>query len=205
MSAGPVAESAHSDGRSLAERAAAILRDEIANGALASIGLADKRWSAVRHDLGRATSSSIDQDALIRTVLDLIAPPSCQQPSAPSVFAPRAANEVEPGGSAVISMAVQNDGPTDVELSFTWTDLVAPPDRRIDADRIRLDPPRARIPANHSADLEIVFRAPLEAASGVYRSFVQATDEPDLSAVLTFPVGRPVGAGGVRLDRHGSA
>src|SRR4051794_15823179 len=73
MSAGPVAESAHSDGRSLAERAAAILRDEIANGALASIGLADKRWSAVRHDLGRATSSSIDRDALIRTVLDLIA------------------------------------------------------------------------------------------------------------------------------------
>jgi len=191
MNAGAAVEGAARGGPSLAERAAAILRDEIANGALASVGLADKRWSTIRHDLGALTPFPINHtDDLLRAVLELIAPVGVRPPLIEPVFTPPAGREVEPGGSAVITLAVQNDRPLDVEVGFTWSDLVAPPDRRIEADRIRLIPQRVRIPTGGTADLAIILHVPAAALSGQYRTLIQAADDSGLSALLTFPVGR---------------
>ena len=128
MNAGAAVDGAARGGPSLTERAAAILRDEDRRTApCASVGLADKRWSTIRHDLGALTSVPINHtDDLLRAVLELIAPVGVRPPLIEPVFTPRAGREVEPGGSAVITLAVQNDRPIDVEVGFTWSDLVAP-------------------------------------------------------------------------------
>ena len=179
---------------SLAERAAAILRDEIANGALDNIGIAERRWSAVRRDLlgTAAPRSALDQaEQLLRDVLDLVAPAAERRPPRTAEPPPAlyATDTVRPGGTAVISTGLHNDQPTDVEVRFTWSDLVAEPGHRIAASRLRMVPERLRIPAGHSTDLAVILDTPDDSPPGTYRALFQAVENPGLSAVLTFPVG----------------
>jgi hypothetical protein len=76
----------------LAERAAAILRDEIASGALANIAAASRVWSMHRRDLIIAEATrrpAAEVGGLVDAVLDLLAPPPAS--SAASSLPPVAA------------------------------------------------------------------------------------------------------------------
>jgi hypothetical protein len=194
----------------LAERAAAILRDEIRNGALGNIATAHQRWPAVYRDLVAAAASprAAGVGGLIGDVLDLLAPPSpagrdgsapSPPPAAPALppvpvlTAPRAA---PPGGTSVIRAGLQNDGPDAVEVAFAWSDLVAAPDNRIAASRLRLSADRARVRPGEALELTIVLDVPREARAGLYRVVVQTTADLGPCALLTFPVGIMAGAAG---------
>jgi hypothetical protein len=179
---------------SLAQRAAAILRAEVADGALDNIGVSERRWSAARHDLlataaARPPGDQVEQ--LVRDVLDLVAPAAQPLPrhAAQPLPALRATDAVRPGGTAVVSTTLQNDHPNDIDVGFTCSDLVAEPGHRIAASRLRMVPERLRIPAGRSADLAIILDAPDDTPVGTYRALLQAVGNPALFAVLTFPVG----------------
>jgi hypothetical protein len=196
----------------LAERATAILRDEIANGALANIAAARQVWPAHRRDLitpEAARRLAAELGGLLDTVLDLLAPPPRSLAGSslpPPVAVPdqaaergqqtieplpvlRARRSVPPGGAAEIHTGLRNDGPTPVEVGFVWTDLVAEPDGRIHAGCLRLLPSRVRIPPGTLADLAIALDVPNDARPGLYHALLQATERAGLGALLMFPVG----------------
>jgi hypothetical protein len=196
----------------LAERATAILRDEIANGALANIAVARPMWPAHRRDLITPEATrrlAAELGGLLDTVLDLLAPPprslagsSLPPPAAVPDHATergqqtieplpvlRARRSVTPGGAAEIHTGLRNDGPTPVEVGFVWSDLVAEPDSRIHAGCLRLLPSRVRIPPGTFADLAIALDVPNDARPGLYHALLQATERAGLGALLMFPVG----------------
>jgi hypothetical protein len=195
----------------LAERATAILRDEIANGALANLARASQVWSAHRRDPSAPDATrqlAAELGGLLDTVLDLLAPPRSTAASSlpPPVAvldhaAERGQQTIEPlpvlrarrsvpaGGAAEIHTGLRNDGPTPVEVGFVWSDLVAEPDGRIHASRLRLLPGRVRLPPGAAADLAIGLDVPSEARPGLYQALLQATGRVGLRALLTFPVG----------------
>jgi len=196
-------------GPTLAERATAILRDEIANGALGNIATASRVWSAHHRDLLTPEATrrlAAEFGGLLDTVLDLLTPPrtaaaSSLPPSAVLDLAAepgrrtieplpvlRARRSVPPGGAAEIHTGLRNDGPTPVEVGFVWSDLVAEPDGRIPAERLRLLPGRVRIPPDAFVDLAIGLDVPDDARPGLYHALLQATERVGLSALLTFPV-----------------
>ena len=77
----------HAGTPSLADRADAVLRDEIANGALANITAASRVWSAHRRDLVLpevAHQLAAEVGGLLDTVLDLLAP----MPRSPAASVP---------------------------------------------------------------------------------------------------------------------
>ena len=195
----------------LAERATAILRDEIANGALGNIDTASRVWSAHhRHLLAPEATRRLAAEfgGLLDTVLDLLTPPprtaaasSLPSPAAVLDLASergrqtieplpvlRARRSVPPGGAAKIHTGLRNDGPTPVEVGFVWSDLVAEPDGRIHAGCLRLLPGRVRIPPGAFVDLAIGLDVPDDARPGLYHALLQATERVGLSALLTFPV-----------------
>jgi hypothetical protein len=195
----------------LVERATAILRDEIANGALGNIATASRVWSAHRRDLIAPEMTrrlAVELGGLLDTVLDLLAPPprssaassppplaAAQDPTAErgqQTIEPlpvlRARRSVPPGTAAEIHTGLRNDGPTPVEVGFVWSDLVAEPDGRIHADCLRLLPGRVRIPPGAFVDLAIGLDVPDDARPGLYHALLQATERVGLSALLTFPV-----------------
>jgi hypothetical protein len=195
----------------LAERATAILRDEIANGALGNIATASRVWSAHHRDLLTPEATrrlAAEFGGLLDTVLDLLTPPP--RTAAASSLPPHAAvldlaaergrqtieplpvlharRSVPPGGAAEIHTGLRNDGPTPVEVGFVWSDLVAEPDGRIHAGCLRLLPGRVRIPPGAFVDLAIGLDVPDDARPGLYHALLQATERVGLSALLTFPV-----------------
>lgn len=195
----------------LAERATAILRDEIANGALGNIATASRVWSAHHRDLLTPEATrrlAAEFGGLLDTVLDLLTPPprtaavsSLPPPAAVLDLAAergrqtieplpvlRARRSVPPGGAAEIHTGLRNDGPTPVEVGFVWSDLVAEPDGRIHAGCLRLLPGRVRIPPDAFVDLAIGLDVPDDARPGLYHALLQATERVGLSALLTFPV-----------------
>ena len=196
----------------LAERATAILHDEIANGALANIAAASQVWSAHRRDLIAPEATrrlAAELGGLLDTVLDLLAPPP--RSSAASSLPPpaavldhaaergqqtieplpvlRALRSVPPGGAAEIHTGLRNDSPTPVEVGFVWSDLVAEPDGRIHAGCLRLPPGRVRVPPGAFVDLTIGLDVPNDARPGLYHALLQATERVGLRALLMFPVG----------------
>ena len=196
----------------VAERATAVLRDEIANGALANIAATSQVWSAHRRDLFLQEVTrrlAAEFGGLLDTVLDLLAP--SPRSSAASLLSPlaavpdygpgrgrqaiealpvlRARRSVPPGGTAEIHTGLRNDGPTPVEVSFLWSDLVAEPDGRIHASRLRLLPGRVRVPPGVFVDLAIGLDVPNDARPGLYHALLQAAERVGLGALLTFPVG----------------
>jgi hypothetical protein len=194
----------------IAERATAILRDEIANGALGNIATASRVWSAHQRDLLAPEATrrlAAEFGGLLDTVLDLLTPPprtaasSLPPPSAVLDLAAErgrqtieplpvlhARRSVPPGGAAEIHTGLRNDGPTPVEVGFVWSDLVAEPDGRIHAGYLRLLPGRVRIPPGAFVDLAIGLDVPDDARPGLYHALLQATERVGLSALLTFPV-----------------
>jgi hypothetical protein len=191
----------------LAERATAILRDEIANGALANIAAASHVWSA--HRLGPITQEitrwlEADFLGLRDTVLDLIAPPPGAASSLPraelahaaereqQTIEPlpllRALRSVPPGGAAEIHTGLRNDGPSPVEVGFVWSDLVAESDGRIHADCLRLPPGPLRVPPGGLVDLAIRLDVPHDARPGLYHTLLEAPEALGLRALLMFPV-----------------
>jgi hypothetical protein len=202
----------------LAERAAAILRDEIEHGALANIAAASQVWSTHHRDLltPEATRRLASEfGGLLDTVLDLLAPPPRSAAASslpPSAAVPdhgvergrqtieplpvlRAGRSVPPGGAANIHTRLRNDGPTPAEVGFVWSDLVAEPDGRIHAGCLRLLPGRVRVPPSAFVDLAIGLEVPDDARPGLYHALLQATERVGLCALLTFPVGLNVEPG----------
>jgi hypothetical protein len=197
--------------RTLAERAAAILGDEIANGALANVAAASRVWPAHRRHLFTSEATrqlAAELGGLLDTVLDLLAPPpqSLAAPFPPPAglrdrTAERGHQSIEPlpvlrarraapaGGAAEINTGLQNDGATPVEIGFMWSDLVAEPDGRIHASRLRLLPGRVRVPPGAAVDLTIALDVPNDVRPGLYQALLQATGRVGLRALLTFPVG----------------
>ena len=188
----------------LAEQAAAILRDEIANGALADVAAASQARPTHRGDLIAPEAArwlAAELGGLLDAVLDLLAPPPRPSAAVPDhagergqqTIEPlpvlRARRSVPPGGAAEIHAGLRNDGPTSVEVGFVWSDLVAEPDGRIHASRLRLLPNRARVPPGAFVDLAIGFDVPNDARPGLYHALLQATERVGLRAPLTFPVG----------------
>jgi hypothetical protein len=193
----------------LGERAAAILRDEIEQGALANIAAASQVWSTHRRDLlspEAAHRLAAEFGGLLDTVLNLLTPPPPAASSPPTPAATpdhgadqgqrieplpvlRARRSVPPGGAAEIHTRLQNDGPTPAEVGFVWSDLVAEPDARIHAGCLQLLPGRVRVPPGACADLAIGLAVPNDARPGLYHALLQATDRVGLRALLTFPVG----------------
>jgi hypothetical protein len=195
----------------LGERAAAILRDEIEQGALANIAAASQVWSAHHRDLLSPEATrrlAAGFGGLLDTVLDLLTPsPSSAATSSlpPSAVMPdyaadqgrqtieplpvlRARRSVPPGGAAEIHTCLRNDGPTPAEIGFVCSDLVAEPDGRIHAGCLRLLPGRVRVPPGACVDLTIGLDVPDDARPGLYHALLQATERMGLRALLTFPV-----------------
>jgi hypothetical protein len=202
MNAGSTVVTPDRDPPTLAERATAILRDEIANGALANVAAASRVWPAPRLDLitPEATRRLLAElGGLLDTVLDLLAPPPPAAVPAPAggpgrqatepVPVLRAQRSVPPGEAAEIHTGLRNDGPAPVDVGFVWSDLVAEPDGRIHAGRLRLVPGRVRIPPGDLAGLAIGLDVPNDARPGLYHALLQATEPAGLRALLTFPVG----------------
>ncbi|GAA3627704.1 hypothetical protein GCM10022236_32530 [Microlunatus ginsengisoli] len=214
MNAGSQAAGLDSGRRALAERAASILRDEIANGALANINAASQGWSA--HRGGVATSEMtrrLESEfvGLRNAVLDLIAPPSREIAGSaaprnspwldhaagrsPSETVPlpvlRAVRSVPPGSTAEIRTGLRNDGPELAQIGFGWSDLVADPDGVIPASCLRLLPGRVHVPAGGVLNLVIGLDVPGDAQPGLYRTLLEATEPLGLRALLMFPVGAP--------------
>lgn len=212
MNAGSQVASLDRGAPTLAERATAILHDEIANGALANIAAASQVWSAHRRGLlTPEMTRRLEAEflGLRDTVLDLIAPPP-RSSAASSLSRPavgldharereqqaieplpvlRALRSVPPGGVAEIHTGLRNDGPTLVEVGFVWGDLVAEPDGRIHAGCLRLPAGRVRVPPGVSIDLGIGLDVPNDARPGLYHTLLKATEPLGLRALLTFPVG----------------
>lgn len=202
----------------VAERANAILLEEIAGGALANVAAARRAWSAPRRDVllpDLTRRFAADVGGLLETVLELMAPrpltgswapPSAGPNSAPTggrrdgeaVPVLRARRPAGPGGAAEIRTSVENDGPSPVEVGFLWSDLVADSDGRIPAGFLRLAPGRVRVAPGTAVVLTIGLDVPRGARPGVYRGLLQATEPVGLRAVLTFPVA----ADGDQEDRH---
>jgi hypothetical protein len=194
----------------LAERAAAILRDEIANGALANVAAASQVWPAHRRHLLASEAArwlAAELGGLLDTVLDLLTPPPRPSAAVPNHGVERGRQTIEPlpvlrarrpippGGAANIHTRLRNDGPTPVEVGFGWSDLVAEPDGRIHAGCLRLLPGRVRIPPGAFVDLAIGLEVPDDTRPGLYHALLQATERVGLRALLTFPVGLNVEPG----------
>ncbi len=187
-------------GSSLTQRVAAILHDEIANGALANIRDADQTWSALNRDTVAATTMRhpVDSaDVLLAEVLDLLAPrPAAEghhqasraQQAVPTPAVLSAQDDAAAGGSAEIRTSLQNDGPTPFDTGFIWSDLAAEPDGLIPASYLRLVPERVRIPPGGRVELTISLDVPVKAQPGLYRVLLQSKENTGLLAVLSFPV-----------------
>lgn len=186
-------------GSALTQRVAAILHDEIANGALANIHAAGQTWSALNRDTVAATMRHpVDSaDVLLADVLDLLAPRPAAERHHQAARAPQAVptpavlsaqDDVAGGGSAEIHTSLQNDGPTPFDAGFMWSDLAAEPDGRIPASYLRLAPERVRIPPGGRVELTISLDVPVEAKPGLYRVLLQSKENTGLLAVLSFPV-----------------
>jgi hypothetical protein len=205
------------DTPSLVERAEAVLRDEIAGGALANIAAATQAWSAQRRDLVLPEVTrrlAAEFGGLLDTVLDLLAPlprsslvsslprpvgqdraPQRERQPVEPVPVLRARRPAPPGGTAEIRTSLQNDGPASVEVGFLWSDLVGEPAGRIRASRLRLVPGRVRVPSGALADLTIGLDVPEDACPGLYHALLQAAGCAGSCALLTFPVGLDVERG----------
>lgn len=207
----------HAQPPSLADRAHAVLRDEIASGALANVTAASRVWSAHRRDVvvpEMTRRLAAEVGGLLDTLLDLLAPP----PRFPAASSPpdpvaqdrapqrepqpvepmsvlRARRPAPPGGTAEIRTSLQNDGPAPVEIGFSWSDLVGEPAGRIRASHLRLVPGRVRVPSGALADLTIVLDVPDDAPSGLYHALLHATGRAESCALVTFPVGVDVEQG----------
>jgi hypothetical protein len=192
----------------IAQQMTGILQDEIARGALANIASAADVWSAHRADhvvpeLTRRLATEVSD--LLSPLLDLIAPvlqpgadrriprtvhaepPPDDDPLGEPMTVLHAQSAGRPGDMIEIRTAMQNDGPTPVDVGFRWSDLVAEWDVRIRAAHLRL-PGRLTLPPGAVVDLVIHLAVPPDARPGLYHSLLETTDRGRPRALLIFPV-----------------
>jgi len=170
----------------IAERAAAVLRDELATGALANIDHAVRMWSArepgVYHvEAARRVLSDIE--SFVEGVLDvLVAAGNALSDLHPAGWA-------SPGSVAQICTRLANETRQPVEAAFACTDLIAPPNKVIRAERVRVSPLRVQIPPGETVNLAIAVLVPENASPGIYQALLQSPDIAGLRALVTVPVG----------------
>jgi len=203
-----------SDAIALADRAASILRDEIANGALGNIMAVEHPFrSSWLTDLftGGPSAARIVGDA-VEAVLDLLprvfspivehsygpgalpapVPPVTElmpgAPTAPRVPTVRRSEPAKPGGLATLTTRLSNDGNDPVDVRFRWDDLVSSPAARISSPHVRVLPDLLHLVPGELADILVVLDVPAAARPGLYSTLLGADDLPDLQALLMFPV-----------------
>jgi hypothetical protein len=93
------------------------------------------------------------------------------------------------GGTAELSMSLENDGDTPTEeFAFHATDLVNPAGDRIAAAHITFTPISIVIPPHDRARLAIKIAVPEGTSAGVYTGVLQATRLSQLRAMLLVPI-----------------
>ena len=97
---------------------------------------------------------------------------------------------VEPGGTAKVSMSVENDGdePTGnfaLRVLRAWSTGTGD---QIGPDRIEFSPKRLNLPAHGRKRVEVQVHVPADAPSGVYSGVLQATRLDHVRAVLVVTV-----------------
>lgn len=186
---------AASSSTDIADRAAAILRDEIEHGALANITTASQIWAASRptNVLEQALSSRVRDDIarVLDAVLGVLAPGTRgSDPDRPDPplhrLQPLAA--ARPGTSAAIVSRLLNERPRQTELRFASTDLVSDTGHRIASDRVEIAPSVMRLQPHETARLDIRIRVPDNCPPGRYTGLLQAAGIPVVQAMLTLAV-----------------
>ena len=160
----------------IADRAAAILQDEIAHGALANVAQANQ--APLARQMGRRVANELER--FLDTLLDLLAP------AVPEL---RSAHSVAPGQAAEILTRLWNDGPRPRQIDFRCSDLVTASGNRVPAGCVRLRPVPIYIPPGTAAELSIHLEVPADTRPGVYRGLLQARGMQDLRAQVTLAVG----------------
>ena len=96
---------------------------------------------------------------------------------------------VDPGGTAKVSMSVENDGaqPTG-NFALVFSGLVNGTGAQIGPDRIEFSPKRLNLPAHGRKRVEVQVHVPADAPSGVYSGVLQATKLDHVRAVLVVTV-----------------
>ena len=96
---------------------------------------------------------------------------------------------VDPGGTATVSMSVENDGeqPTG-DFALVFSGLVSGTGAQIAADRIEFTPKQLSLPAHGRARVEVQVHVPADAPPGVYSGVLQATKLDHVRAVLVVTV-----------------
>ena len=96
---------------------------------------------------------------------------------------------VDPGGTARVSMSVENDGeePTG-NFALVFSGLVNGNGAQIGPDRIEFSPKRLNLPPHGRKRVEVQVHVPANAPSGVYSGVLQATKLDHVRAVLVVTV-----------------
>jgi hypothetical protein len=175
----------------IADRAAAILRDEIADGALANITRAKRVWSTDPGAIVASLARAYTRPAALPDT------PRYETTSDEQVVVLQARRSVVPGASAKIETLLSNDRRRPIDVGFWCTDLLSASGARITPDRVRLEPASVRIPPAATAPLAILVDVPFDAAPGVYRGLLQAADLLDVQAIVSLSVVQERPGGGV--------
>jgi len=157
----------------IVSRAAAILRGEIAAGALANVGQASRTWSQYRvpsllgGGLGRSAGSL---DTLLESFIESLiqASPVSRLPTV------RPGGPVRPGETARLVASLVNDAARAVDVRFACGDLLNQSGGRISRRNIRLEPTPLRIEPGRHSELRIALQVPPEALPGTYAALLQA-------------------------------
>lgn len=168
----------------IAERAAAILQQEVADGALSNIATSSTMWSSSRRDLISAVSRAhTELEDLAATVLDILT----TRP-APRQHLLQSTLPGIPGVPNELRARLRNDSQRVVDLCFACSDLVADSGQRIPSAFVELSPTRLRLLPGDEDDVTIRLHVPENAVSGVYRGLLSSTEFNGPRALVQFPV-----------------
>ena len=184
------------EGSSIAQRAAAILRQELADGALANIARTSTIWASPPRDLMSAVSRARNEfEDLAATVLDVLASGPAPRPhvaAAPQYAdATHVLQSLEPGVAGApteLRARLRNDSRHPVDMSFACTDLVAASGQRISSAYVVLSPSQLHLQPGDEVDVRIRIHVPENAAAGVYRGLLQATNSNGPRALVQVPI-----------------
>jgi hypothetical protein len=168
----------------LAKRAAAILREEIAAGALGNIAQSNRIWLASRRDrfgshLVRHVRTDIEQ--LVQALLDVL-PPN------PDITVLRPLSPIRRGQTGGIRAWLANSTSDPSDLQFICSDLAGDSGGYMRANCVRISPQPLHLPAGQVVQLDLTVCIPGDVSPGVYRATLQAADCPTLRAVVSVPV-----------------
>src|SRR5437762_87629 len=159
-------------GSSIAQRAAAILQQELADGALSNIATSSTMWSSSRRDLISAVSRArTDVEDLAAAVLGILTTRAAPRQDLLQLTEPGS-----PGVPSELRARLRNDSHRLVDLSFACSDLVADTGQRISSACIELVPARLHLLPGDEDDVSIRLHVPENALPGLYRGLLRATN-----------------------------